>query len=135
MTKAEMLALPAGPELDAQIATLVMGWHEGLHGMWHDASDVRIEQRLDADDYYQPTPAWSPSTEIADAWDIVDWLRRQGYSNFALYADNGWGCTVWHVGHNGHVEPVPRVGPFNAPDAPLAICRTALMLALEGKLP
>lgn len=74
--------MPAGAELDVLIATRVMGWTigagktqyltaEGLHAGW-------IEQP-DGGDFEDHDPAWSPSVNIADAWEVVDRMHALGF--------------------------------------------------------
>lgn len=83
---------PPGKELDILIAEKVMGWRRLTYaqanpGNKNYAGDMRLtphwydeqlsETRLaeDSYDYYQPEEAWSPSTNIADAWDVVEKLK------------------------------------------------------------
>lgn len=71
--------LQAGRELDALVAEKVMGWRRHPTDRWHDG-----ERELDRDhaveggggDYYHPDEPWSPSTEIAAAWEVVEKMRE-----------------------------------------------------------
>ena len=84
--------MKAGRELDALVAEKVMGWrrmswkdyhaHMSFMGTdereeftyaWHDADGNLTEHHASDVLYYDnPTPAWSPSEEIADAWLVVE---------------------------------------------------------------
>ena len=137
-----------GRELDALVAEKVMGWRRMTyaqiyaamdpksHGYrnddrftiyWHsDELDSRTgtnkEMALAEDslDYYQPEDAWSPSTDIAAAWEVVEKL---GGNMFQLHYDTRYGHeskTGWSVVLDGAVmcEFIDT--------APHAICLAAL---------
>jgi len=75
-----------GTELDALVAETVMGWkrmrwkdfqsdtRESLTYSWHDSDGKMTENAEDCDDYYSPSFAWSPSTDIEAAWQVVERL-------------------------------------------------------------
>jgi hypothetical protein len=76
--------MEAGPEMDRIIAEVVMKWTRRQWGTdpetygapiyeWRDASGHRAW----ATAWFNEV-AWSPSTNIAHAWDVVDLLRKQG---------------------------------------------------------
>ncbi len=76
--------MEAGPEMDRIIAEVVMKWTRSQWGTdpetygapiyeWRDASGHRAWATA-----WFNNVAWSPSTSIAHAWDVVDLLRKQG---------------------------------------------------------
>ena len=97
--------MKAGRELDALVAEKVMGWkrmrwidfhsvERGFRGedlrksltySWHNADGCMTENAKDMDDYYNPSYAWSPFTDIAAAWEVVEKLVEMGYT-FELYS-------------------------------------------------
>ena len=104
-----------GPELDRLIAEKVMGWRASSSGLnergsppdcWWDGERNRLQAK------------WSPSTNIAHAWEVVKKLRNimvgpWGNSRWAVCAiqDGDWDCCDW----------------FSVADtAPHAICLAAL---------
>lgn len=118
MTRDEILAMPAGMEMNALVAEKVMGWHEH-NGMWLD-----LDNRIWAN-----PPGWSPSTNIATAWEVV---QKHPYY-FALYRTNE---TDWRLALFGTVHwecrfYAPEKFDAKADTAPLAICRAALIVVLE----
>lgn len=147
MTRDEMLALPAGEELDAAVAEHIMGfrwfttprgdlrsllepaeeYHHDKHPCWPIilCEDMSLPV---ASDGWRFIPKFS--TDVAAAWRIMELLRGR-FSNVSLHAANGWGLTVWDIGRP--VDPFSLHGPVNADAAPLAICRTALLAVTEDK--
>lgn len=106
----------AGPELDAMIAEQVMGWKRmrwcdwcgfqrdsriSLTYAWHDASGKMGARAEESDDYYGPELAWSPSTNIAAALEVVSHVRgirveRNVAWWFQLnqHSDGSWECQI-----------------------------------------
>ena len=91
--------MKAGREIDALIAEKVMGWPKNSVVWYIDDKPFRISD-------------FSPSTQIADAWLVVEKIKREnlqivwdidGWFVSSIYADTGF-----------------------APTAPLAICLAAL---------
>ena len=118
--------MPAGQEMDMLIAEKVMNWKQLSNRLWHD--DDGNERWIDADKSFIHQPCWSPSTNIADAWEIME-----GVSSFRLvYYRGKWECTIIAWGAEG------ATGHFAEADTGmLAICRAALK-AVEnphGQLP
>lgn len=112
----------AGRELDAEIARRVLGSaviRGGGYG--HDFSFTD----------YPAVQVPSYSTEIAAAWEIVEWFRSRRYNVF-LSAECGWqsapgtpqfAVTIeWMADEPAVIESVFEVGAT----MPLAICRAAL---------
>lgn len=133
-------------ELDARVAREVMGWKRmswrDYHALeraagrfngtddretptyaWHNQDGSIANGRAEAsDDYYSQVEAWSPSFEIADAWEVAEATAKR----------TGWRFSVWQEvsGHwaacfgsgfdrNAHLEALGDT-------APLAICLAAL---------
>lgn len=131
--------LQAGRELDARIAVEVMGWKrmswhdyqssQGQHDArtkeltygWHLPSGEMVDVRAeDCDDYYCPTSAWSPSTDIEDAWDVVEKFDTQIVS-LGRVLDGRWRCSFMYADSR-----LQRDTSVYALTAPIAICKAAL---------
>lgn len=68
------------------------------------------------------------STDISDAWRVVEWLRSQ-YTNVSMGAANGWGFSAWDVTmDDDYLNPVHG----NADTLPHAICLAALKARSVG---
>ena len=139
-----------GKELDALIAIEVMGWHRmswkdwdarvrpAGHGAshtapdertsltyaWHDKDNEMVINAEDDTDYYNPSEAWSPSTDIAAAWQVVERMRELGLRVEVHAHPNGTNSalceSVTLVGHQIYT------GFKAVPTASEAICRAAL---------
>jgi len=157
MTRAEILRLEPGPELDQLVAERVMGWHlpddpelpkawmkkdpesrtgEVWVGWW--AEEPPVEKDPDTLEEYIPSAwllaghkIWSPSTDIAAAWEVVKKML-----------DSGWGCEIYSPNNPYALEDIDKwVVVFakselldyraKASSAPLAICRAALLAVME----
>lgn len=125
----EIDELQAGPELDALIAERVMGWvkveWDGVY-YWRDPAiddshTGRVaDSRSSVGDLLEDLKPWSPSTDIAAAWEVVEKLcesafdDREIFSLEATFEENGeawekvWDCVVgssdahkdgWGFGH------------------------------------
>lgn len=116
----------AGPELDALIATKVMGWTRGISDVcnvlgWRTPDSIWVH---DADG----VPHYS--TDIAAAWEVVEQLKaHKDYVSFGLTDDSNSSTAtfanfegVWFAGFGLGVGG-ECVG---AATAPLAICLAAL---------
>ena len=135
--------MEAGRELDALVAEKVMGWalEHRLVGAGTLADPKRLEPeqavyrvRSEADSYWQN---WSPdgadrvlddmlprySTDIAAAWDVVEWLHDAG-KLFVLWATTQ-GRWIAQVFIRGDDDTGP-VADKDADTAPRAICLAAL---------
>lgn len=106
MTRAEMLTLPAGRELDRLVAEQ-MGW----------AIPSSMVPRY--------------STDITAAWEVVkvmcDWLPAWQRSKFSLQCCHPVGGHLWECYFG-----VDRCVAGAADTAPLAICRAALLAKMRG---
>ena len=70
------MTMKPGPELDALVAEKVMGWtavylSDGVNTWLDDGVNTG---RMISGDY-----PWSPSTSIADAWEVVEKLGKDGF--------------------------------------------------------
>ncbi len=120
-------SLKPGPELDALIAEKVMEWELKPHenkDFWPFFWIMSVPTgRIDGG-----IGSWSPSTDIAHAWEVVEKVR-EAWSNFNLHSANGWGASFGDI---RMLEPelddvTERWTPVcNAPTAPHAICLAAL---------
>lgn len=98
-----------GRELDALVARDVMGWEvRGPHsGPW-------VILRGYPEYPHLTDKTWRPSTDIADAWEVVEKLADGTRTVHVWKPRNyGWGCSIGH----SHGE---------AYTAPHAICLAAL---------
>ena len=126
-----MADLPAGRELDIEIAEKIMEWERGKR--WGNGNGEWI---IDGKPYIKHFISWelTPrySTSIEAAWQVLEKLREQGFA-FAVQwmgrrepqqlPQNG----KWIVVIEGHERDA-----IQAPTAPLAICRASLA-AMERK--
>jgi len=117
----------AGRELDALVAEKVMGWT-----VCRDAScggceatvllmedGWRVRAPLDQGGW--PLGWWTPSTDIAAAWEVVEKLRVLGF-NVSVSCAHGmrtWDVRGWKADNTGRFIA-------HAETAPLAICLAAL---------
>lgn len=115
--------MTAGRDLDALVAEKVMGWVRGKIGPADDLSPVWFPQGPDS--YWTETvPRFS--TDIADAWQVVEKLR-QTHCCLNLHSDHAYAysCSLIKNDDDPH-EPHSGIGR-TAETAPLAICLTALL--------
>ena len=130
MTRDEILQLPAGRGSDALVAERIMGipalsrsMHDGCV-LWHERAGRRI--------YTVGVPEYT--TAIADAWQvfrsrfltaqIIGYVPQSPVERKDLTDQVSGGYVVeWNCTANGK--------NVFAPTAPLAICRAALLTALE----
>ena len=97
--------LKAGPELDARIATEVMGWTDFVMG-W-------VDNKTDPDHWACLKDVWRPSTDIADAWRILERLQPPSRADAWVEFVHSW-VGALHLSH------------MKASEAAFAICRAAL---------
>lgn len=121
MTRDEILTMEAGAEMDALVATKVMGWiqastQSSVWLTWYPPGE-HSKARL------SPPPF---STDIAAAWEVVKriigttkrcpqvrWISEA--MSHEWHCDMEWGAEAY------------------APTAPLAICRAALIAVMEER--
>ena len=76
MTKEEILNMEPGLELDRLVAEWVMGWKEEHieDDRWH----INANFWCRGNEIGPQVQKWSPSTDIAAAWEVVEKLASQG---------------------------------------------------------
>lgn len=103
--------MTAGPEMDRLVAEKVMGWelceHNGL--LWKEEPESWGDQ----------TP-WTPSTNIAHAWEVVESLVRR---QLVVRVSIDFIATQCRIARSDFGDEVANVVD---PSAPLAISRAAL---------
>lgn len=112
------MTMEAGEALDRLVAERVMGWEPREDGYyWH-----RYTQEC-------PMRSWSPSTNIAHAWEVVECMRsRQNQFDVHLFGEYGTAFTcVFACG--------PARFDGRAPTAQLAICHAAVNAILHKSKP
>ncbi len=93
----------AGPELDIEVATKVMGQKPPFGAEIH-GNDI----------YFNLAPPYS--TDISAAWQVVEHLRQR----------LDWSVTIEAKRKGGYSVRTDAILAFEADTAPLAICRAAL---------
>jgi hypothetical protein len=169
-----MTDLPAGPELDRLVAEKVMGWTDGEFTAWQSddisidddvgyhqfKSSIKYPAYISDGHFYSvirnideweifgtdegPLLHWSPSTNIAHAWEVVEKLRSLGRDVTLHIALGQAACFVrdsdpdryntnesaLYPGHSSlrslDFNHHQCYGHAIADTAPLAICRAAL---------
>jgi len=129
MTRDEILAL-TGPELDAAVATEVMGWEHGHASpdWWWDGPTER---------YTHPRCTWQPHLRWDHAGEVVEAMRAKGYDvileMFAPHESDAPGKFHFHAWADSDLVDCPP--DVNAPGhtAPEAICRAALLAMLAER--
>ena len=127
LTREQILALPAGRELDALVAEKVFGLAvDRVQFATADTTGYKSD-----DGFRYPVPRYS--RDIASAWGVVDKLTKDGYAfQFNAMAECGArfdptgddGCWEdWEVQHEDQELPLES--------APLAICQAAILTILE----
>jgi len=119
-------------KIDALVATEVMGWFARYNHWWKDDNmDVIAGWSVngsDGDPEFLGHDPFRPSTDIAAAWQVVEYFRNKEY-DFELRRSVGIDGYVCWIGHYPNTERIIYFGD----DAPLAICRAALMAVMEVK--
>jgi hypothetical protein len=127
MTRDEILNTPAGRELDALVAEKVMELKVDYE--FSDVLEPRVPFLVDKYDEWGYLPNYS--TDIAAAWEVVEFLRRKFWSTNIVCWDYSVKWVVTCEYRTGHGEPKKTLYA-DADTAPLAICRAAL-LAVMGE--
>lgn len=118
-------------ELDKSIAAKVMGWTWGQTGEdymgWNGAPHEK-------NPLYGPRRGYfSPSTDIADAWRVVEKLEELGWL-ITLYSQGGcWSAFAEGCASDGATDG-RNVWRKVAETAPLVICTVALVAIAGGDL-
>ena len=96
--------MKAGAELDALVAEKVMGWSLDKSGSYYVRRGTSGRKgwvgwfsNTDEDDL--DNPLWSPSTSIADAWEVVEHLqsKEHGGAAFELSVESPFGAHCWEA--------------------------------------
>lgn len=117
--------LKAGPKLNELVAQKVMKWHRSAKEPW---DDFESEYWVDEDDCFmayadnhkegeQWTLCWSPSTDIAAAWTVVEKLRL----HVIPFGTNQWAAANRRDEQGWYSDILVW-----ADTAPLAICLAAI---------
>lgn len=137
LTREQIEKMPAGPEMNALVAMRIMGWaitHRGRRvrvGQGHNSRTEGFEVHgfsgLNRSTKYIQTMAPKYSTSIADAWPLMlkASVASPNYDLPALIwdAEGFWACMMLDRNEVEHVA--------EAVEAPLAICRAALLASLD----
>jgi hypothetical protein len=149
MTTEDVLAMEADRALDALVAERVMGWEavrptgdeREIANIWADLAEPRhhftrygvVDGKsvgyswwcIEGHDQYNP--AWRPSTDIGQAWLVIEALRLK---KFAVVIED-WGADGWAVyfitADGGSTRQVV------ATTLPLAVCQAALIAKLSWR--
>lgn len=125
LTSTPINELPAGRLIDGLVAIEVMGWtrdtfvetegwNSGVqaYSPWYPAGEKLTLQNM--------RHAFTPSTDIKQAWEVVERLRALGhYANVNVRREVVW-CRIENCDGDELVA-------VKVDTAPLAICRAALM--------
>jgi len=134
MTRDEILNMPAGREMDALVAEKVMGWIPKDNLYWKDNEGSFAGWATEFSEY--SVKPFRPSTDIVAAWQVLEHLIATGEQRFeapALFKyPLAWLC-VFYQKHEKPGEMAPAWIDANAPTAPLAICRAALLAVMESE--
>lgn len=118
-------------KIDITVATRFMGWHRAgdndkqpvYRDYWYDTNGESTgELHSDTDDYYQPQAAWSPSTDIAAAWQV--WEKAGDMLVAKTMDDSGFKYVAYQA--TGYADPDFGDYCAYADTAPMAICLAAL---------
>ena len=112
-----------GRELDALVAEKVMGW------WWGDDESPAGAGWYEHDDPKRARD-WSPSQNIADAWEVVEKLVADGFSPDLLHMphqpESSWTCHIDNsLGDTKTYIGIP-VAACSGKTVPHAICLAAL---------
>jgi hypothetical protein len=158
MTKEEILAMPAGPELDALVAERVMGCQPKKSWNGYDCGCGNAFRRPHSDELLHEDKCHSHSglncdgaalagysTDIAAAWEVVEKFRiavaKLKHWNYEtrVYREAWWAKPLAPTangvdGGQGHTDSeiwFEEGDEASGETAPLAICRAALLSTLE----
>lgn len=126
LTREAVREMLAGREMDALIAERVMGWRlkrqePAADDVWYEREGVTISIH-----------EWKPSTEISDAWKVIEHRRSQDWWQEIRSAGGRTGN--WIVCTDNAEDPeASRLTIWESPTAPLAICRAALLSTIDPK--
>lgn len=143
LTRKEIVKLKAGSEMDRLIAEMVMGWtHVSKDHQWNYFTNMpcygwpkeyygappEADIRPDLEANWHRVPDYS--TDIGPAWRIVKKLKESMIVRVESYRDH---ATAGIAYLTSAIEPDFLSSFATADTVELAICRAALIAALEDK--
>ena len=127
MTRDEILNMPAGREMDALVAEKVMGW---TNPRITPSGRFRITPPMGGKYHGGQMPP-KYSTDIAAAWQVVEWLMERGDVFVEYWSDGEWFVADKPVGVRQDATTAMCDGKATGEmSAPLAICRAALLAVM-----
>lgn len=163
LTREQIENMPAGKEMDALVAELVMGgfvkypeeWSkEKENWYWlHPKAGVLVGRpyllpqitKEAMGMYSHQYEAWKPSEDISAAWEVVEKINKMIYQKKLSYDYNylTLDCLGFHDGYAASFDSNLNAEWYedienckfaaHADTAPLAICRAALIAVLEAR--
>jgi len=150
MTRKEIIRLKPGPELDRLVAEKVMGWIEPADaemprvwlrweegekryvwaGWWIEEPPKDEDGNIPSAWLLAGNKKWSPSTDIAAAWEVVERLSSRCF--IQIHNQVASFMPLWNVSFESR-EDMKFLGSANAETVPLAICRAALAVMEHNK--
>lgn len=124
MTKDEVMNMNDGQILNALVAEKIMGWRTTIGDSSHKDRVIAwpVEDRSGI--------VFEPSTDIATAWVVLTMLRHQWTIG---YDPGGWGeVRVFTMPSEADDFTIHRAKFDHPKDAPLAICKAAILATLEA---
>lgn len=122
LTREEILALPAGPELDELVTRRIMTlvWNGTGYSLYCEITGITTD--------YIAAEALRPfSTDITAAWQVVATLDDRSHSlSLRRYS----GKRTWLASFTAVKRPLAEA---EADTVPLALCRAALLAVLESR--
>ena len=118
MTREEILALPVGRELDALVALRVYGLEE----------ITVVGKHYFIDPLDTPLPLYS--TDISAAWEVVEKVQER-YNFFLAYNHKTKDFQVFIDVPNEDEDATIIHYEYDAPTAPEAICKAALLAVMD----
>jgi hypothetical protein len=146
MTKDEILNMPAGKEIDALVAEKVMGWnwvfrpdnvpeYSNIDGTPNGRPKYIVPPAIPA---YTWNTAWMAidlpnySTNISDAWEVVEKMMEDGDVFLEYWSDNEWFVANKSLGVRDDAIVARCDGKKSGKSSvSLAICRAALLAKLD----
>ena len=131
LDREQIMAMEAGPEIDALVAVLRMGWRDIETGCWYDDQNgIAHEKSVYHDGSPISSDMFAPSFYIAAAWEVVEKLNWDITTlcrcpNAQKHIQ--WWCANTTDAGVGAIKT--EITAF-APTAPLAICRAALLTTI-----
>ncbi len=127
VSRDKIAAMEAGPDLDRMVAERVMGWHIAP---WEDETDGGLEWKDALGHYMAPYSSgqnpkwrWSPSTDIAAAWRVVEHITRVPRTVVEARQAANTAFAIWWDHAN--------LWAHTASEAALAISRAALQAVMD----